>query len=379
MPRPLPDPAPAGNARGTLRRPVNALEARLRSVLGPRLMDSPWLRRLGRISFLGTLDLHPRSARRPTRLEHSQGVAALGLQVAQDLALSPEAARVLVAACLLHDIGHYPLSHAAEPGFARALGVDHHAISRWLILGDGPIPAARTLRPDLEAVGIDPEATWRLIHGEGGDPALAALQELLRAPINLDTLDGIVRAARAFRVPGLRLPPRLFAADAGRLWIRAEAIPALDRFWALKDRIYGDVINLPSNIICEAALAAAVEARFDASIFEHLEAFDDRALAHIVDEQARASGLREGRDRRFRFMAQSAGHIILRRARKRYFIDPSVDPDELGLPFEAWGRRYRHERQVLALVPRTTQIQLSLPGLGDAVPGETPTLEGPEL
>ena len=358
---------------------MRASDARLRSALGGRLLASPWLRRLGRISFLGTLDLHPRSARASTRLDHSLGVAALALRVAVDLDLPPDQARLLVAAALLHDIGHYPLSHAAEPGFARALGVDHHAISRWLILGDGAIPAARTLRPDLEAAGIDPSATWRLIHGGGDDPALAPLAELLRAPINLDTLDGIVRAARSFRIPGLRLPDRIFARDGDQLFLDPDALPALDRFWALKDRIYGDVINLPSNVLCEAGLAAAVEGRFDPSIFDHLEAFDDRALAHLVDEQARVAGLRDGRDCRFRFLAQSPGHLLLRRARKRYFVDPSVLPGPAGLPLAEWGRRYRHERQVLALVPRTTQVQLPLPGLGDAVPGEAPTLEGPEL
>ncbi|MBK8265711.1 MAG: HD domain-containing protein [Nannocystis sp.] len=357
-----------------------ATSARLRGLLGARLLASPWLRRLGRISFLGTLDRHPQSARAPDRLQHSLGVAALGLDLAESIELSGEAKRVFVAACLLHDIGHYPLSHAAEPGFKRALGVDHHVISRWLILGDGPIPAARSLRPDLLAAGVDPERTWSIVQGEQQDPELAPLAALLRAPINLDTLDGITRAARAFRIPGLRLPSAPFLLRRGRLWIAAEALPHLDRFWALKDRVYGDIINLPSNILCEAGLSAAVEGRFDRSVFEQLEAFDDRALAHLVDEQAHASGLSSGGDSRYRLIQQGLGPFLLRRARKRYFLDRSVIPGADGLPIEAWPQRYRHERQVLVLVPRHSHSQLVLPGFSDGLSGDdAPPLEAPDL
>ena len=44
------------------------------------------------------------------------------------------------------------------------------------------------------------------------------------------------------------------------LCLVAAAVPALDRFWALKDRMYGEIINLPSNIVCEAALSRVVDA-----------------------------------------------------------------------------------------------------------------------
>lgn len=351
--------------------------AKLRAVVGDRLLASPWLERLGRISFLGTLDYHPSSRRSSSRLEHSLGVAALGLRVVRDLALDPELARPFVAACLLHDIGHFPLSHAAEPGFERALGVAHHEVSEWIIRGNGAIERERSLRPDLEAVGIDPEATWSLITGETEVPALRPLAALLRAPINLDTLDGILRAARAFQIRGLRLPERLFAGGVGEGTIRiaAEALPLFDRFWALKDRVYGEVIALPSNILCEAGLSAAVEGRFNRSIFAAFERFDDAALAGLVLEQVRQSGLDRGIDGHFRFLPFAEGGALLRRARKRYHVDRSVLPAECGLSLETWPKRYRHERQVMTLVSAEPQAQLLLPGL-DAALLEA---EGPEI
>src|SRR5690606_25656619 len=78
-----------------------AQRARVNAVIGTALLHTPWLRRLERISFLGTLDAHPRSGRASNRLEHSLGVAALGAEVAETLELERERARVFVAACLL--------------------------------------------------------------------------------------------------------------------------------------------------------------------------------------------------------------------------------------------------------------------------------------
>ncbi len=354
---------------------MRTVVAKLRSALGERLLASPWLRRLDRVSFLGTLDYHPRSRRRTSRLEHSLGVASLGLRLCADLDLDDATRRPFLAACLLHDIGHFPLSHAAEPGFARALGVAHHGLSEWLVRGNGAIARHTTLRPDLEAAGIDPELTWGLICGEVDDPAFAPLAALMRAPINLDTLDGITRAARCFKIRGLRLPSPLFAAsDDGEIHLRPAALGAIDRFWSLKDRVYGAVITLPSNILCEAGLSAVVAKSFDRSIFKHFASFDDRVLEDLVLDQVQKSGLDRGDDRRFYFVPSSERTVLLRRIRKRYYVDRQIHADAIGLPLRRWAERYRHERQEMVLVAKDDVDQLHL--------GLDPTLsasEAPEL
>ncbi|MCB9752621.1 MAG: HD domain-containing protein [Myxococcales bacterium] len=357
------------------------------AAVGARLVRSSWVQRLGRISFLGTLDFHPGSTTASTRLEHSLGVARLGVDMAAALELDHETTRSFVAACLLHDIGHFPLSHAAEPGFARALGVAHHGVSEWIILGNGPIPASLSLRPLLEAEGLDPELVWSLITGDARlGPLHRSLSRLLLAPINLDTLDGIVRAARAFGIRGVRVRAPLFSRRGDAVAIRSDALPLLDRFWALKDRVYCDVINLPSNIVCEARLSAAVARRYDRAIFGGFERFDDRVLAPVLDEHLRESGLLEGRDGPFQFRreddARANAALHLRRARKRYYVDRSVLPRADGLPLEQWSRRYRHERQVMYLVPRRATRQLALPGLARAdeppIPGFS-AVDGPDI
>jgi hypothetical protein len=359
---------------------ASAHPARLAPVVGEALLASPWLARLGRISFLGTLDLHPRSKQRWTRLDHSLAVAGLGLAVGEALALPPDALRLLVTACLLHDIGHYPLSHAAEPGFQRALGVAHHGVSEWIVRGCGEIPVDQSLRPLLEAAGLDPELVWAVIVGEAPPPH-GVLSALLLAPINLDTLDGIRRTARAFRRHGLALPPTMFRRDGDELLIDPAAVPVFDQFWRLKDRMYAEVINLPSNIVCEAALSRAVAAAYDRGVFARFAAFDDAALGPLAAATARSAGLLTGDDERFQFLRAPVSDADLPRARKRYHIDPRVEPGAAGLRRADWSRRWRHGRQLLFVSEHAAPTQLLLPGLQDDAAMEPipPGAEGPEI
>lgn len=355
-----------------------SVHARLTDVVGAPLLASPWLARLSRVSFLGTLDRHPRSKRASSRLEHSLAVAGLGLQAGEALGLAAAELKLFVTACLLHDIGHYPLSHAAEPGFVRALGVAHHGVSEWIVRGNGEIPAEQSLRPTLAAGGLDADAVWAVIVGE--DVGHAALSSLLLGPINVDTLDGIVRTARSFRQPGVKLPAVLFDRDGDDVTIAAAAIPMLDKFWALKDRMYAEIINLPSNIVCEAALSRAVAETYDRGIFERFIGFDDAALEPLAAATARAAGLSAGDDERFQFTRRPVTGADLPRARKRYHVDPRVEPGPRGLRRDEWPRRYRHGRQLFYVSEQAAPTQMLLPGFAETddmpIP---PGAEGPEI
>lgn len=353
---------------------------RVSAVIGTALFHSPWVARLGRISFLGTLDDHPRSRRATTRLEHSIGVAALGVQASEALDLDRNSARRFVAACLLHDIGHYPLSHAAEPAFTRVLGADHHELSRWIILGAGPIDEARSLRPTLERLDIDPAGVWSLIDGsvthKDAVPGELALGELLRARINLDTLEGIARVARCFRVRKKIMPSRIFVRDGADLAIDPAAVEAIDQFWGLKDRVYDEVINLPSNILAEARLCELVASEIGDGVFASLEQFDDGALARSLGPRFDEVRLRAGDDANYVLSNHGGPGQVLVRTRKRYFIDARAAGDEPMRPlsFRRWRERYRHEKVRSFLISRHRQLEL--PGLALAEP---PTFAAPEI
>ena len=160
----------------------------------------PFLR-LERIQQLGFASRVWPGARH-TRFEHSLGVMHLTRKALAHLrklpggdTISPTHARVLSAAALLHDIGHYPYSHAIEE-----LGKPiepHEQVGRRVITSD---PIARVL---TERWGIDPERVANLIdpHGHELEPVDRLLRALLSGPLDVDKMDYLPRDARACGVP----------------------------------------------------------------------------------------------------------------------------------------------------------------------------------
>jgi HD domain len=340
-------------------RPCVSQRKQLEALVGPSVFGSRWVRRLARISFLGTLDRHPDSRSATSRLDHSLGVAALGLEVANALDLRTQARRELVTACLLHDVGHFPLSHSAEAGFEVAIGVGHHALSEWIIRGNGRIDVARSLRPAILAGGLDPERIWALITNDARAADLE-LASLLSVAINLDTLDGIVRAAKSFNLRAVKIPKLIFARREGALHIVPEALAAMDRFWLLKEKVYEEVINRPSNILYEAALSEEVSKAATPALLDEVETYDDEALtAGVATAPPTDDEFRE-RDLAYRFVSAPAPGYVLARTRKRYWVDRRVVPGPHGLALASLGRRYRQAKQEAFLVSDAPREQLSL-------------------
>src|SRR5260370_28898963 len=118
-------------------------------------------------------------------------------------AVSHDAAdlRALLAAALLHDIGHYPFSHAIEE-----LGypiVPHEQMGRRIIEG-GEVAAA------LERHGLAPSRVANLVDPpRGGElpPSDALLIRLLSGPLDVDKLDYLPRDPRPCHLPYRRLGP----------------------------------------------------------------------------------------------------------------------------------------------------------------------------
>lgn len=344
--------------------------------VGEELLRSAWVRRLQGISFLGTLDHHPKSRLASTRWDHSMAVADLAVSAANDLELKPSDARHFVAACLLHDIGHYPLSHAAEPAFARRLGADHHRVSGWIIRGEGPLPRQRSLRPELERADLDPELIWSIIDRSCRVEPLQTLAALLTAPINLDTLEGITRVVKTFRLRRKsRLPRRLFRWAGTELALTASVIEHMDSFWGTKDYVYGRIINVPSNILAEARLCDAVTDAVDAEIFDDLLHFDDAALVQRLRRRLGRAwpglGLDHSDDKNYELRGHAGFGHVLTRKRKRYCIEPSVEPSAEGLALPQWPQRYQYRREPAYLISRRRQLEL--PGL------RTIELDAPEI
>lgn len=226
------------------------------------------LHRLRRIGFLGAIDYvkigtgRSPHRRRHNRYEHSLGVAKLAQTYSENRELKLSERRLILAAALLHDVGHGPLSHTLESVFAEEFGVDHHRMTHQIIrgqtrLGDG---IGRTLR----AYSIDPEEVIALIDGKHEGP----LNFLFSSPINLDTLEGITRCRAFF---GRRTAFGSAFALTGRL-SRPNDLPTscLDEFWGLKHSVYNLFITANVGLILDSIAQAYMRdniSRFSADDF----------------------------------------------------------------------------------------------------------------
>lgn len=215
------------------------------------LMATEAFRRLHDIAFLGALDYthrpFPPAAQR-SRAAHSLHVAALANYVASGRGYDAELRRHLLVAALLHDIGHPPLSHSAEPALRACTGYGHHEAGARILCGEAAI--GRELHALLREV-VDLPFLLDLL---GGKVADAAGGDLFASALNVDTLDAIARTLDCL-APELPSPDRLASARAALLDSRrdAAALALLDEFWERKNLVYTQFIGQPLGILADRA------------------------------------------------------------------------------------------------------------------------------
>lgn len=225
------------------------LEATARDPLVVAIMATAAFRRLHDIAFLGALDYTRRlflPKQQRNRAAHSLQVAALANYVASQRGYPDELRRQLVIAALLHDIGHPPLSHSAEPALRARTGLGHHEAGALVIRGEVAIgqELAALLRREADVPFILDLLDQKIPVDTGGD--------LFSSPLNVDTLDGIARAVDCL-MP--ELPPlcRLASTRAALLEQRhgGVALAILDEFWERKNLIYTQFIGQPLGILSD--------------------------------------------------------------------------------------------------------------------------------
>lgn len=143
------------------------------------LLDSPPLQRLRYIRQLGFSYLVYPGANH-TRFEHSLGTMFLADVAARRFGLSEEDRTLVVAAGLLHDIGHGPFSHASEPLMEQFLHTTHDDIGRIIHLGTGSL---------LEKYDIDPHGLCRVVKGDH------RLSGIIHGDLDVDRMDYLLRDA----------------------------------------------------------------------------------------------------------------------------------------------------------------------------------------
>jgi uncharacterized protein len=162
-----------------------------------RIVDSPAYQRLRYIRQLGLAHLvYPGATH--TRFDHALGVYHLGRRTLAALVgqgslagVDPVDRALVPLAGLLHDIGHYPFSHALEELEQGILPGDHEAVAARFL-------EETTVRAALETVAADaPARISELIRGRSASP----LQGLVSGSLDLDKIEYLKRDARFCGVP----------------------------------------------------------------------------------------------------------------------------------------------------------------------------------
>ncbi|MCL2411465.1 MAG: HD domain-containing protein [Treponema sp.] len=163
-----------------------------------KLTESASFLRLNRIMQLGPVFLvYPGATH--TRASHSIGVYHIGRRLLQNLAergasqwLTHDGIKSFLAACLLHDLGHFPYTHSLK----ELSLLSHETLTGAIILKD-------PMKSLVNAAGACPELTAAIVDKEINiqGKELQFYRKLLSGALDPDKLDYLNRDARYCGVP----------------------------------------------------------------------------------------------------------------------------------------------------------------------------------
>lgn len=232
---------------------ANTLENELKNKLLQKnlyseIIESATFKRLKNIHFLGAIDYLYKNKKRHTRYEHTLSVARLALRYSELTKLKYNDEKYLVTAALLHDIGHGPLSHSMEPSFKKLFNLTHHSAGTNIILGKSPL--GNEIFTILNKYNIKIDKLIKLLDGKSNEKYAFALNN----PINIDTIDGIVRShtylfSSRNKYKKLSIIPDIYSILEAT--VNVEKQEYLDIFWELKNKVYHELINKEIHIYAD--------------------------------------------------------------------------------------------------------------------------------
>ena len=309
------------------------------------VIDTPAFQRLRYVRQLGHAFLvYPGATH--TRFEHALGAYHLAGRATQD--------RLVRLAALLHDLGHYPFSHALEEA-----GLPHHESLAARHLSRGPLAAA------LEKLDVPAESLLELIQGKSTSPLAA----LISGSIDVDKLDYLSRDAKMCGVPyGVIDVDRLLTSltiSTDGVQLHPKGFAALESLLFAKYQMYRNVYwhhaVRSATAMFKRLVRRAIAARQVKP--EDIAVATDDGLSHELlqcDQTGLARALRERR------LAKRALDIPATELPAETHDWPSRDPDLLERVEERLAREVglRPDQLFLDFPSKPDMFDVSLPGLG---------------
>ncbi len=260
------------------------------------IIDTPAFQRLRYIRQLGLAHLvYPGATH--TRFDHALGVYHLAERAIRVLRAGRpvpaevfEGARLIPYAALLHDIGHYPFSHAIEELDPAMIAADHEQAGARFF-------ESKEMRAAMAPLGEGAgEEIARIITGRGGN----ALGGLVSGSLDLDKMEYLRRDARFCGVPygevdvehllqGM-VPLRDPASGRWEVGIRAKAISTLESLLFAKYQMFRSVYWHHGVRAATGFYKRIVEVALAAGLLSPSELMGptDEQLLYELGERARA-------------------------------------------------------------------------------------------
>lgn len=234
------------------------------------LLDTPEVQRLRGIRQLGFANLVFPGANH-TRFEHGLGVAYLVERLGSELELPKDELNLLLAAAMLHDVGHPPYSHTLEYLMKDYLDEDHMTLTGKILKGKASIcdpdeltelqklgvPIATDV---LSKHGVNPNELARLLLGKHRKPLLG---QIIHGNIDVDQMDYLIRDAHytgvAHGMIDIDRLMRTLVVHKNRLVITDKGIEAVEGLLTARALMYTSVYFHHAVRIAEMMLANAVE------------------------------------------------------------------------------------------------------------------------
>ncbi|HEY6090399.1 MAG TPA: HD domain-containing protein [Gemmatimonadales bacterium] len=314
------------------------------------VIDTPAFQRLRYVRQLGHAFLvYPGATH--TRFEHALGAYHLAGRVTQE--------RDVRLAALLHDIGHYPFSHALEEA-----GLPHHETLAARHLETGPLAEA------LRRIGVATEQLLHLIQGTSKSP----LGSVISGSIDVDKLDYLSRDATMCGVPyGVidvdRLLTSLTVGPEG-LTLHAKGFAALESLLFAKYQMYRNVYWHHAVRAATAMFKRLVRRAIAAGRMspEDIAVATDDGLSHELQQHDQTGLARALRERR---LAKRALDIPATELPVDIADWPSRDPDLLERVEDRLAEEVGlgRDQLFLDLPTKPDMFDVSIPGAGGGTLG----------